>query len=198
MKSGYICWRCCCSYRDQSGWRWKPAVWNTVLTGHGHWRYERLLAKWFGRCWPCFHWANYWRCIRRYWQILNMLRWLYLWSWGWINRDPVWPIAGPRSIDQIRILLELVAGLLVIIGNPKVISFKIGVLPRFLDMTQVTALDVAVVVLVSATILFCGHNILAIMIDRANLLIAFQSVRGSLNVITGVVLFILDGLALIM
>ena len=88
--------------------------------------------------------------------------------------------------------------MLVIIGNPKAILFKIGVLPRFLDMTQVTALDVAVVVLVSATILFCVHNILAIMIDRANLLIAFQSVRGSLNVITGVVLFILGGLALIM
>jgi len=52
--------------------------------------------------------------------------------------------------------------------------------------------------LVSAAVPFCGNIILAVMLDRASLLIASKSARRHLNVVTGVVLFIVAGLILIM
>ena len=87
-----------------------------------------------------------------------------------------------------------VAGLLVIIGNPKAILIYIGVLPGFFDVTRVTSLDIAFVGLVSAAVPFCGNIILAVILDRASLLIASQNTRRRLNIVTGVVLFILAGL----
>ena len=95
-------------------------------------------------------------------------------------------------------MLGFVAGLLVIVGNPKAILFYIGVLPGFFDVTRVTMLDIAFVGLVSAAVPFCGNIILAVMLDRASLLIASKSARRRLNVVTGVVLFIVAGLILIM
>ena len=76
--------------------------------------------------------------------------------------------------------------------------FFIGVLPGFFDLTHVTTLDILVVGLVSAAVPFCGNVILAVMLDRASLLIASQNPRRRLSMVTGVVLFILAGLILIM
>ena len=106
-----------------------------------------------------------------------------------------------RASDQLNragFLPEYIAGLLVIIGNPKAILFYIGVMPGFFDVTCVTTLDILVVGLVLASVPFCGNVILAVMLDRASLLIASQNARRRLNIVTGVVLFILVGLILIM
>ncbi len=92
---------------------------------------------------------------------------------------------------------DVVWPVLVITVNPKAILFYIGVLPGFFDVTRVTTLDILVVGLVSAAVLFCGNVILAVMLDWASLLIASQNARCRLNIVTGVVLFILAGLILI-
>ena len=67
-------------------------------------------------------------------------------------------------------------------------------LPGFFDVTRVTTLDVLVVGLVSAAVPFCSNVILVVMLDRASLLIASQNARRRLNIVTGVVLFILASL----
>ena len=82
--------------------------------------------------------------------------------------------------------------------SPKAILFYIGVLPGFFDVTRVTTLDILVVGLVSTAVPFCGNFILAVMLDRASLLIASQNARRHLNIVTSVVLFILAGFILIM
>ena len=107
-------------------------------------------------------------------------------------------LQAPDQLTKAGFLPGFVAGLLVIVGNSKAILFYIGVLPGFFDVTRVTTLDIAFVGLVSAAVPFCGHIILAVMLDRASLLIASKSARRRLNVVTGVVLFILAGLILIM
>ena len=71
-------------------------------------------------------------------------------------------------------------------------------LPIFFDVTRVTTLDVLVVGLVSAAVPFCDNVILAVMLDWASLLIASQNARRRLNIVTGVLLFILAGPILIM
>ena len=107
-------------------------------------------------------------------------------------------LQAPDQLTKAGFLPGFVAGLLVIVGNPKAILFYIGVLPGFFDVTHVTTLDIAFVGLVSAAVPFCGNIILAVMLDRASLLIASKSARRRLNVVTGVVLFIVAGLILIM
>ena len=107
-------------------------------------------------------------------------------------------LQAPDQFTKAGFLPGFVAGLLVIIGNPKAILFYIGVLPGFFDVIRVTTLDIAFVGLVSAAVPFCGNIILAVMLDRASLLIASKSARRHLNVVTGVVLFIVAGLILIM
>ena len=107
-------------------------------------------------------------------------------------------LQAPDQLTKAGFLPGFVAGLSVIVGNPKAILFYIGVLPGFFDATRVTTLDIAFVGLVSAAVPFCGNIILAVMLDRASLLIASKSARRRLNVVTGVVLFIVAGLILIM
>ena len=58
-------------------------------------------------------------------------------------------------------------------------------LPGFFDLTRVT-------------VPFCGNVVLAVMLDRASLLIESHNARRRLNIVTGVALFILAGLILIM
>ena len=67
----------------------------------------------------------------------------------------------------------------------------------FFDETNVTTLDITIVGLVSAAVPFCGNIILALMLNQASLLIASQSARRRLNILTGAVLFIVAGLILI-
>lgn len=107
-------------------------------------------------------------------------------------------LQAPDQLTKAGLLPGFIAGLLVIIGNPKAILFYIGVLPGFFDVTRVTTLDIAIVGLVSAAVPFCGNIILALMLDRASLLIASQSARRRLNIVSGVVLFVVAGLILIM
>ena len=107
-------------------------------------------------------------------------------------------LQAPNQLTKAGFLPGFIAGLLVIIGNPKAILFYIGVLPGFFDVTRVTTLDIAIVGLVSAAVPFCGNIILALMLDRASQLIASQSARRRLNIVTGVVLFVVAGLIWIM
>ena len=69
-------------------------------------------------------------------------------------------LQAPDQLTRAGFFPGLIAGLLVIIGNPKAILFHIGVLPGFFDLTRVTTLDILVVGLVLAAVPFCGNVIL--------------------------------------
>ncbi|MEM6663796.1 MAG: LysE family translocator [Pseudomonadota bacterium] len=49
------------------------------------------------------------------------------------------------------------AGVLVNLGNPKSIVFFIGILPNLFDLTALTALDVVVILIMSAVVPFLGN-----------------------------------------
>ena len=51
-------------------------------------------------------------------------------------------LQAPDQLTRAGFFPGLIAGLLVIIGNPKAILFHIGVLPGFFDLTRVTTLDI--------------------------------------------------------
>jgi len=81
-----------------------------------------------------------------------------------------------------------VAGLAVILGNPKAILFYLGVLPGFFDLSGVTGADVAAIVAVSVAVPLAGNLVLAGFLGRARRLLAAPGRLRRTNVVAGVLL----------
>lgn len=83
-----------------------------------------------------------------------------------------------------------VAGLAVILGNPKAILFYMGMLPGFFDLTALTWVDVAVIAGLSALIPLVGNLGMAVFIDRAKRLISSPDALRRTNRIAGALLIV--------
>jgi threonine/homoserine/homoserine lactone efflux protein len=104
-------------------------------------------------------------------------------------------IAADSRLTRPGMWAGFVAGLVVILGNPKAILFYMGVLPGFFDLTQVTAADIAAIMGVSMIVPFIGNLIFAMMIDRVRRLLASGRAIRRTNVTAGC-LMILVGLVI--
>ena len=81
-----------------------------------------------------------------------------------------------------------IAGVVVILGNPKAILFYMGVLPGFFDLIKVTFLDAVVIVTVSISVPFLGNLLLASFVNRARVFLQSPRVMRRLNTVSGVML----------
>ena len=81
-----------------------------------------------------------------------------------------------------------VAGLVVILGNPKAILFYAGMLPGFFDLTRLTATDIAVIVTLSMVIPLFGNLAMAAFIDRARRVMASPRALRRMNISAGILL----------
>lgn len=104
-------------------------------------------------------------------------------------------IAADSRLTRPGMWAGFVAGLVVILGNPKAVLFYMGVLPGFFDLTKVTAADIAAIMAVSMIVPFLGNLLFAAMIDRVRRLLASgQAIRrtnqvaGSLMILVGLVI----------
>ena len=77
------------------------------------------------------------------------------------------------------------AGLAVIIGNPKAVLFYMGVLPGFFDLSRVTAIDMAVICMLSFVVPLGGNLLLAASVDRVRGLLKSPAALRRLNTIAG-------------
>ena len=87
------------------------------------------------------------------------------------------------------------AGLAVILGNPKAILFYMGMLPGFFDLTILTWADIIVICFLSFLVPLVGNLVLAASIDRVKaFLTSPKAVRrtnitaGSLLILVGLVI----------
>lgn len=80
------------------------------------------------------------------------------------------------------------AGVAVILGNPKAILFYMGVLPGFFDLTQVTPLDIAVICALSVIVPLIGNLTMAYFMDRARRLLTSGSALRRTNTTAGILL----------
>ncbi len=81
-----------------------------------------------------------------------------------------------------------VAGVAVIIGNPKAVLFYMGVLPGFFDLMQVTAADMAAICTLSFVVPLVGNLILAASVDRVRILLKSQMAIRRMNMTAGLLL----------
>lgn len=78
-----------------------------------------------------------------------------------------------------------VAGLVVIMSNPKAVLFYMGVLPGFFDLSAVTWVDIAVICFLSFLVPLLGNLILAAFVDRARRLLKTPGAVKRLNQVSG-------------
>ena len=78
-----------------------------------------------------------------------------------------------------------VAGLAVILGNPKAVLFYMGILPGFFDLTKLTALDIAAICTLSFVVPLVGNLFLAVSVDRVRGLLKSPQALRRMNLIAG-------------
>lgn len=81
-----------------------------------------------------------------------------------------------------------VAGLAVILGNPKAILFYMGMLPGFFDLAAFTTADIVAVASMSALVPLVGNLLMAAMIDRVRRLLTSAKAVRRMNVTAGVLM----------
>lgn len=81
-----------------------------------------------------------------------------------------------------------VAGLAVILGNPKAILFYMGMLPGFFDLGAFTTADIIAIAAMSAVIPLIGNLLIAAMVDRVRRLLTSPTAVRRMNITAGVLL----------
>jgi threonine/homoserine/homoserine lactone efflux protein len=81
-----------------------------------------------------------------------------------------------------------VAGLAVIVGNPKAALFYMGILPGFFDLTLMTTLDIVAICTLSFVVPLIGNLILGLSVDRVRGLLKSPKTVRRMNVVAGCLL----------
>ena len=130
--------------------------------------------------------------VGTYADFMTVLRWvacLMFLAMGFLlikNRDKT--ISSDSRLTKPGMWAGFMAGLVVIMGNPKAILFYMGVLPGFFDLRGLGWGDIAVICFLSFLVPFLGNLILALFVDRARRLMKSPEALRRMNVVSGLLL----------
>ncbi|MGB8623681.1 MAG: LysE family translocator [Paracoccaceae bacterium] len=99
-------------------------------------------------------------------------------------------IASDSRLTRPGMWAGFIAGMAVILGNPKAILFYMGVLPGFFDLTRMTGADIATIMTVSMIVPFVGNLCFALFIDRARRLLTSPRALKRTNMTAGALLML--------
>ena len=94
-------------------------------------------------------------------------------------------LSGDKRLTRPGKWAGFIAGVLVILGNPKAILFYMGVLPGFFDLTEVGAWDVLAIVVVSILTPLLGNLAVAGFVNHARDLLQTPEAVRRINRISG-------------
>ena len=100
------------------------------------------------------------------------------------------PISSDSRLTRPGMWAGFVAGLIVILGNPKAILFYMGVLPGFFELSALTIPDIVAICLISAIVPFTGNLILGLFVGKIRTFMASDGATKKLNLISGGLLII--------
>lgn len=120
---------------------------------------------------------------------MTLLRWVacvtFLIMGALIIRHADKTIAADSRLTRPGMWAGFLAGLAVILGNPKAILFYMGMLPGFFDLTQLTPTDIAAICLLSFLIPLLGNLIMAASIGKLRGLLTTPVAIRRTNLIAG-------------
>ena len=133
-----------------------------------------------------------------YADFLLVLKWIACATFiimGWlVIRSADKTISTDSRLTRPGMWAGFLAGLAVILGNPKAILFYMGMLPGFFDLTALTALDIAAICFLSFLVPLIGNLTLALFIGKARALLTSPTALRRTNLTAG---FLLIGVGLI-
>ena len=152
-------------------------------------------------CWPVLALLSLGQIVSLHGDILFWLRYLavavFVIMGAWLYFVPVQKLEANSRLTREGVIAGFLAGLAVIIGNPKAMLFYIGILPGFFDISRLTVADITVIALSSALVPFAGNLGLGMLVARARMLISSMQMRKRLNQASGVVLILVGGIILV-
>ncbi len=99
------------------------------------------------------------------------------------NADHV--LSADSRLTRPGMWAGFLAGLAVILGNPKAVLFYMGVLPGFFDLTTVTTLDLVAICTLSFVVPLVGNLTLATFVGRVRGLLKSPAAVQRMNTIAG-------------
>ncbi len=123
---------------------------------------------------------------------MEALRWVacltFLTMGALLIRNANKSIISDSRLTRPGMWAGFLAGVAVILSNPKAILFYMGVLPGFFDLTQLTAQDIVVICTLSCVVPLIGNLSLAVFLDRARRLMTSPAALRRTNIVSGVLL----------
>ncbi|MBV7407736.1 LysE family translocator [Maritimibacter sp. DP1N21-5] len=112
----------------------------------------------------------------------------FLWLGVAIIRNADKQIAADSRLTRPGMWAGFVAGVVVILANPKAILFYMGMLPGFFDLTALTPWDVGAIVGLSMAVPLFGNVLLAGFIGKLRGLLSSPKALKRLNISAGALL----------
>jgi threonine/homoserine/homoserine lactone efflux protein len=103
-------------------------------------------------------------------------------------------IASDSRLTRPGMWAGFLAGLAVIIGNPKAVLFYMGMLPGFFDLSAVTTADIIAICTLSFIVPLVGNLTLALFIGKARALLTSPTALKRTNIVAG---YLLIGVGLV-
>lgn len=94
-------------------------------------------------------------------------------------------MSKPAGSGTERWLMGIIAGLAVVIGNPKAILFYLGILPGFFEIDSLLLADIVIISVISACVPFFGNICLALLVKQVASLISSAAAMRLVHRITG-------------
>ncbi len=110
---------------------------------------------------------------------------MFLWMGIRIIAHADHALSRDRRLTRPGKMAGFLAGVAVIMSNPKAIIFYMGVLPGFFDLAALTLPDMVAIATLSALVPLLGNLFLALMMDRAKRLLSSPEALRRMNVTAG-------------
>lgn len=140
------------------------------------------LAAIFGLTWIVSVYAGFMDALR--WVAVGMFLVM-----GWqLIRHAARDLSADSRLTRPGHMAGFLAGVTVIMANPKAILFYMGVLPGFFDLTRITWADVLAILAISVAIPMAGNLLVAGLIGKLRALMRAPAALARMNRIAGVLL----------